>query len=311
MSEDKKEYELAIIGAGAAGCAAAIYAGRSGIKSVLFDGGMGGGLTNTAPKIDNYPGFHSITGLELMKKFIDHAKIYTDLHLGEIVEKIERNGGSFTVKTPKGKYKVKAVILCTGTTYRKLNVTGEKEFSGRGVSYCATCDGFFFKNKRVAVVGGGNTALLEAIYLKQIGCKEVFLIHRRDLLRGETILQNEAKEKGVKFILNTVVKQIKGKDTVERLVLEDVKSGEEKSLEVEGVFIAVGEIPQNELALGLGIKVDDHGFVITDKYQRTNVKGVYAAGDITGGVRQIVTACAEGAIAALASTEVLGKKYPY
>jgi thioredoxin reductase (NADPH) len=164
MSEDKKEYELAIIGAGAAGCAAAIYAGRSGIKSVLFDGGMGGGLTNTAPKIDNYPGFHSITGLELMKKFIDHAKIYTDLHLGEIVEKIERNGGSFTVKTPKGKYKVKAVILCTGTTYRKLNVTGEKEFSGRGVSYCATCDGFFFKNKRVAVVGGGNTALLEAIY---------------------------------------------------------------------------------------------------------------------------------------------------
>ncbi|HEC94530.1 MAG TPA: thioredoxin-disulfide reductase, partial [Thermoplasmatales archaeon] len=199
----------------------------------------------------------------------------------------------------------------TGATYKKLGVEGEKEFAGRGVSYCATCDGFFFKEKRVAVIGGGNTALLDAIYLKQIGCKEVYLIHRRDTLRGEEVLQKEAKEKGIKFILNSVVKSINGGDTVENVTIKNMLTNKEEKVEVEGVFIAVGEEPQNEVAKKLGVKLDDHGYVVTDTWLRTNVKGVYAAGDITGGVRQIVTACAEGAVAALASTEVLGKKYPY
>ena len=306
-----RDFELAIIGAGAAGCAAAIYAGRSGIKSVVFDKGVGGGLTSTAPKIENYPGFPSVSGLELMQRFIDHASSYADFHFNEEVREIRKNGDGFVVLTSEGEYGVKAVVLCTGSTYKKLGVPGEIEFSGRGVSYCATCDGFFFKGKRVAVVGGGNTALLEAIYLKQIGCEEVFLIHRRDMLRGEEVLQREAREKGVEFVLNTVVKRIEGGDVVEKLVLEDVKRKTESELLVQGVFVAVGEQPQNELALKLGVRVDDHGFVVVDRGQRTSVEGVYAAGDITGGVRQIVTACAEGAVAALSSTEVLGKKYPY
>ena len=306
-----KDFELAIIGAGAAGCATAIYAGRSGIKSVVFDKGVGGGLTSTAPKIENYPGFPSVSGLELMQRFIDHASSYADFHFNEEVREIRKNRDGFVVLTSEGEYDVKAVVLCTGSTYKKLGVPGEIEFSGRGVSYCATCDGFFFKGKRVAVVGGGNTALLEAIYLKQIGCEEVFLIHRRDMLRGEEVLQREAREKRVEFVLNTVVKRIEGGDVVEKLVLEDVKRKTESELLVQGVFVAVGEQPQNELALKLGVRVDDHGFVVVDRGQRTSVEGVYAAGDITGGVRQIVTACAEGAVAALSSTEVLGKKYPY
>jgi len=278
---------------------------------VLFDEGMGGGLTATAPKIENYPGFESINGMELSQKFVEHAKKYVDLHVGEKVEEIKKTDSGFSILTSEGTYSVKAMILCTGATYKKLGVKGEEEFAGKGVSYCATCDGFFFKGKKVAVIGGGNTALLDAIYLKQIGCKEVYLIHRRDALRAEEALQKEGKEKGITFILNTVVESINGKDAVESVVIKNLRNDEKKEMKVEGVFVAVGEEPQNEIAKKLGVKLDEHGYVVTDVWQRTNVKGVYAAGDITGGVRQIVTACAEGAVAALSSTEVLGKKYPY
>ncbi|HDO19626.1 MAG TPA: thioredoxin-disulfide reductase [Thermoplasmatales archaeon] len=306
-----RDYELAIIGAGPAGCSAAIYAGRSGIKSVVFDKGMGGGLTSTAPKIENYPGFPEISGIELVQKLIEHAKHYADIHLNEEVKDIKKEREGFVVITNRDNYLVKAAILSTGSTYKKLNIPGEKEFSGRGVSYCATCDGFFFKGKSVAVIGGGNTALLEAIYLKQVGCKEVYLIHRRDVLRGESVLQDEAREKGINILLNKIVKRIEGKDVVERIVLEDLENNEEISLGIQGIFVAVGEKPENTLAVRLGVSIDEHGYIITDDRQRTNLKGIYAAGDITGGVRQVVTACAEGAIAALTSTEVLGKKYPY
>jgi len=278
---------------------------------VLFDEGMGGGLTATAPKIENYPGFESINGMELSQKFVEHAKKYVDLHVGEKVEEIKKTDSGFSILTSEGTYSVKAMILCTGATYKKLGVKGEEEFAGKGVSYCATCDGFFFKGKKVAVIGGGNTALLDAIYLKQIGCKEVYLIHRRDALRAEEALQKEGKEKGITFILNTVVESINGKDAVESVVIKNLRNDEKKEMKVEGVFVAVGEEPQNEIAKKLGVKLDEHGYVVTDVWQRTNVKGVYAAGDLTGGVRQIVTACAEGAVAALSSTEVLGKKYPY
>ena len=308
MNED---FELAIIGAGAAGCAAAIYAGRSGIKAVVFDRGMGGGLTFTAPKIENYPGFPEISGAELTNKFLEHAKRYADFHLGEEVSDIEKRDDGFVVKTSKDDYLVKAIILATGSKPKKLGVEGEDELSGKGVSYCATCDGFFFRGKKVAVVGGGNTALLDAIYLKQIGCKDVYLIHRRDMLRGEKVLQEEAKEKGVKLLLNRVVKKIEGKEKVEKVILENKNSGNEEILEIDGLFIAIGEDPENRLAKILGLEMDEYGYVKVDRSQRTSLKGIYAAGDITGGVRQIVTACAEGAIAALSSTEALGKKYPY
>lgn len=305
------DHELAIIGAGAAGCTAGIYAGRSGIDAVIFDRGMGGGLILTAPRIENYPGFMEITGAELSSRFLEHARKYADLRLGEEVTDIKRDGKGFILKTTKGEYGVRAVILSTGSKPKKLGVEGEEGLHGKGVSYCATCDGFFFKGKRVAVIGGGSKALLDAIYLKQIGCKEVYLIHRRDVLRGERILQEEARDKGVRFLLNRIVKRLEGEDRLERVTLEDKVSGREEVIDLDGAFIAVGEEPENGLAKILGVELDENGYIKVDEGQRTNIRGVYAAGDVTGGVRQIITACAEGAVAALSSTEILGKKYPY
>jgi thioredoxin reductase (NADPH) len=304
-------YELAIIGAGPAGFSAAIYAVRAGIKTLVIDKGIGGGLANVSPKIENYPGFESISGMDLMEKMKNHAKKYADFHFNEEVKKIEKSGSEFNIQTDKQKYSVKAVILSTGTDYRKLNAPGEKELTGKGVSYCATCDGFFFKDKKVAVVGGGNSALIESIFLKQIGVSEVFVIHRRDQLRAEKAYKDEAIKKGVKILFNTHVESIKGEQKIEYLELHDVKTDKTNKFPVDGVFISIGEVPQNEIAKNLGVKIDEKGFITTDKQMRTNIKGVYAAGDITGGLRQVVTACAEGAVAALSSTEVLGKKYPY
>jgi len=305
------DYEIAIIGAGPAGYTAAIYAIRAGLKIIVLDKGLGGGLAAVSPNIENYPGFESISGMELVEKMKQHASKYTKINFGEEVKNISQKKDFFTVETDKKSYDVKAVILCLGTEYRKLNAPGEKELAGKGVSYCATCDGFFFKDKKVAVVGGGNSALIEAIYLKQIGCKEVYLIHRRDQLRAEKTYQDEAVEKGVQIIYNTHVESINGKDKVEFLKLHDVNTDKKTNLTFDGVFISIGEKPQNKLAKELGVKLDEKGFIIADKKGRTNVKGVYAAGDITGGLRQVVTACAEGANAALASTEAAGKKYPY
>ena len=305
------DYELAIIGAGSAGYSAGIYAVRSGIKTVIFDKSGGGGLAMVSPKIENYAGFESISGMELMEKMKQHASKYADIHFNEEVKQIEKTNDTFTIETSQKTYKVKAVLLCMGTEYRKLNASGEKELQGKGVSYCATCDGFFFKGKKVAVIGGGNSALIESVFLKQIGCKEVYLIHRRDQLRAEKAYEDEAREKQVQIMFNKVVEKINGEQKVEYIDLKDTVTGETSKFKVDGVFISIGEEPQNHLAKELDVKIDEKGYVITDKQQRTNVKGVYAAGDITGGLRQIVTACAEGAIAALASTEVLGKKYPY
>jgi thioredoxin reductase (NADPH) len=305
------EYELAIIGSGPAGFSAAIYAVRAGIKTVVIDKGFGGGLANVSPKIENYPGFESISGMDLMEKMKKHANNYADFHFTEEVKTIEKSDSKFFIQTDKEKYKVKAIILCTGTEYRKLNAPGEKELTGKGVSYCATCDGFFFKDKKVAVVGGGNSALIESIFLKQIGVNEVYVIHRRDQLRAEKAYEEEAIKKGVKIIYNTHVESINGENKIEYLELHDVNTNKKTKFHVDGVFISIGEEPKNEIAKKIGVKIDERGFVSTDRQMRTNIKGVYAAGDITGGLRQIITACAEGAIAALTSTEVLGKKYPY
>jgi thioredoxin reductase (NADPH) len=305
------EYELAIIGAGPAGFSAAIYAGRAGIKTVVLDKGVGGGLAAISPKIENYPGFESVSGMELMEDMMRHASKYADIHFNEDVKKIVKKDEKFVIDTSKKSYSAKAVILCIGTEYKKLAVPGENELAGKGVSYCATCDGFFFKNKKVAVIGGGNSAIIEAIFLKQLGCREVYLIHRRDQLRAEKAHQDEAVEKGVKIIYSTRVESIHGKENVEYIEIHDLKTDKKSKLPIDGIFVSIGEEPQNTLAKELGCKLDEKGFVIVDKQQRTNVKGVYAAGDVTGGLRQVVTACAKGAIAALASTEVLGKKYPY
>jgi len=306
------DYELAIIGAGPAGYSAAIYAERAGIHTALFDQGGGGGLAAYAPNIENYAGFPSITGIDLMDKMKEHASKYTESHFLEQVESIDKKNEQYILHTSENKtYSAKALLLATGTEHRRLTCAGAKQYEGRGISYCATCDGFFFKEKSVAVVGGGNSALIEAIYLKQIGCKEVYLIHRRDTLRAEEAYEADAKKAGVSFLLNKVIQEINGKEVLESLVLSDTKTSESTTISINGLFVSIGVIPQNQLATKLGVNIDEHGYVLVDHQMRTNIKGVYAAGDITGGLRQIITAAAEGAQAALSSTEVLGKQYPY
>ena len=305
------DFELAIIGGGPAGFSAGIYAGRAGIKSAVFEKAGGGGLALISPKIENYAGFESITGADLVEKMKKHSSKYTEMHFFEPVNEITKVKEGFILKTEKQEYKVGAVLLCQGSEYRKLGVEGESELQGKGVSYCATCDGFFFKDKVVAVVGGGNSALIESIYLKQIGCKEVYVIHRRDQLRAESAYQKDAIDKGVKIIYNSIVEKINGTNIIESLTLHNIKTDKKTDFPVNGLFVSIGEIPQNELAKKLSIKLDEKGYIVTDKAGRTNVKGVYAAGDITGGLRQVITAAAEGAVAALTSTEVLGKQYPY
>ena len=305
------DFELAIIGGGPAGYSAGIYAARAGIKPVIFEKNGGGGLAIFSPNIENFTGFDSISGIDLMEKMRLHANKYCKINTFEKVKKISKKENDFIIETIKDRYLSKAVILCTGTEYKKLNTEGESEFQGKGVSYCATCDGFFFKNKIVAVIGGGNSALIEAIYLKQIGCKEVYLIHRRDQLRAEKAYEEEAKKNKVKFLFNKTVSKINGDDKVNSILLFDKIKSENIKLKLDGVFISIGEIPQNEIAKELNIDLDKKGYILVDKNQRTNIRGVYAAGDVTGGLRQIITACAEGVIAALSTTEVLGKKYPY
>ncbi|VVB61187.1 Sulfide dehydrogenase subunit alpha [uncultured archaeon] len=305
------DYELAIVGAGPAGFSAAIYAYRSGISTVVFDRGSGGGLLQLAPNIENYAGFVSIPGVDLVEKMKQHASKYADYHFYEEVKEIKPSSTGFMIATEKTAYQVGAVILCTGTEHKKLDIPGESEFVGKGVSYCATCDGFFFKGKRVVVVGGGNAALMESIFLKQLRCKEVYVIHRRDQFRAEKIYEDEAQEKGVHFLFNTIVEEIHGNESVSSVDLFNLGTGKRSRLAIDGVFASVGVLPQNKIAQSLQLKLDENGYIIVDNAQRTNVRGVYAAGDITGGLRQVVTACAKGAVAALSSTEVLGKKYPY
>ncbi|HID19683.1 MAG TPA: thioredoxin-disulfide reductase [Methanophagales archaeon] len=289
--------DLIVIGAGPAGMTAGMYGLRSGLETLVVDGRICGGLSNEAPIIENYPGFKKIGGMELAEKMKEQVSEYVEINELEEVKKIELGAEDMTVITEKDTYLTKAVVISTGTKHKKLGVKGEEGFLGRGISYCATCDGFFFRNKQVMVVGGGDSAVREALYLKNIGC-EVTLIHRREKLRAELYLQKNLKEVGIQILWNSVIKEIKGDKAVRSVIRYDKKRGEEDVLPVEGIFISIGEEPVNGLATQMGVTMDKNGYIITDKNQRTNLKRIYAAGDITGGVRQIVVACAEGAIAA-------------
>lgn len=302
-----EEYEVIIIGAGPAGMTAGIYAVRSGLKTLILEKGLAGGMVNTIPFAENFPGFKKIEGMDLVNKFKNHVEKYTKIQELEEVEKIKINE-KFEVKTTKDKYFAKAIIIATGTSYLRLGVEGEMEFAGKGVSYCATCDGFFFKDKKVLVVGGGNSAVIEALYLKNLGCK-VTLIHRRNELRAEKYMQDRLKEKDVNLILNSVVEKIEGKEVVKNVKIRNLRDNTIKNIVFDGVFIAIGEVPNNLLAKEIGVELEQHGYIITDKNQRTNLSNVYACGDITGGVKQIVVSCAEGAISALSAYEDL--KNPY
>ena len=294
-----EQYDIIIIGAGPGGLTAGIYAGRQGTKNLIIDRDLAGGIGREVPEMENYPGFESISGLELIEKMKAQAIKNCDLKEMEEVTEITKNDGEyrFTVTTVKDKYQAKAVILATGSSHRHLDAKGEEEFRGKGVSYCATCDGFFFAGRNIIMVGGGNSALQEALYLKNLGAN-VTLVHRRDEFRAQKHLQNMIEEAGIETILNATVEEIKGEMLVESVILKDTKTGELTEVPTNGVFISVGYIPHTELATQIGVNLDESGHIIIDKEQKTNIDYVYAIGDVCVGLKQWVVACGEGAVAA-------------
>lgn len=295
-----EKYDIIIVGAGPGGLTAGIYAGRQGTKTLILDKNLAGGIGREVPEMENYPGFDLVSGLELAEKMKDQCVKNVELHENEgvnIIEKIEDNDYNFKVESDEHSYLTKTVIIATGSSHQQLNIPGEEEFKGRGVSYCATCDGMFFAEKDIAMVGGGNSALQEAVFLSNLGCN-VTVIHRREEFRAEQYLQDKLKEKGIKTIMNATVEEIKGDMLVNSITIKDKESGELKDLEVNGVFISVGYKPHTKLAEELGVDLDKNNQIITDKNQKTNIDYVYSAGDVCGGVKQWVVACGEGAIAA-------------
>ena len=301
-----ENYDIIIIGAGPGGLTAGIYAGRQGTKNLIIDRDFAGGIGREVPAMENYPGFDNISGLELIEKMKAQTIKNCELHEMEEVTEIMKTDEDyrFTVKTTKDTYKSKSIILATGSSHRQLNAKGEDEFKGKGVSYCATCDGFFFAGRDIIMVGGGNSALQEALYLKNIGAN-VTVVHRRDEFRAQKHLQDQIKQAEIPTILNATVEEIKGNMLVESVVLKDTQTGELKEHPTNGVFISVGYIPHTELAKQLNVKLDESGHIIIDKKQKTNVDYVYAIGDVCIGLKQWVVACGEGAVAATSAFEDL------
>ncbi len=301
-----EQFDIIIIGAGPGGLTAGIYAGRQGTKNLIIDKDLAGGLGREVPEMENYPGFDNISGLELIEKIKAQAVKNCQLNEMEEVTEITKTDDEyqFTVKTNKDSYQSKSIILATGSSHRHLNVKGEEEFKGKGVSYCATCDGFFFAGRDIIMVGGGNSALQEALYLNNLGAN-VTLIHRRDEFRAQKHLQNQIKEAGINVILNATVEEIKGEMLVESVILKDTVTNELTELPINGVFISVGYIPHTELAKQLKVNLDESGHIITDKNQKTNIDYVYAIGDVCVGLKQWVVACGEGAVAATSAFQDL------
>ena len=297
-------YDIIIIGAGPAGLTAGLYAGRQNSKALVIDKGLAGGLGSEVPMMENYPGFDLISGMELISKMKPQCEKFSEIRENQIIEDIEKRDDGIYIKTKSSigddfnEYLTKSVILATGASHKHLNVPGENEFLGRGVAYCATCDGMFFVNRDILMVGGGNSAAQEALYLKNIGCN-VKIVHRRDSLRCEHRLEELLQEKGVEILWNSTIKEIRGEMAVNSVTL--VRDGVEEEYETDAVFVAIGDEPSNGLAKQLGVELDENGYIITDKSQSTNVSGVYAAGDITGGVKQWIVACGEGAVAAISA----------
>ncbi len=303
------EYDIIIIGAGPGGLTAGIYAGRQGTKNLILDRDLAGGIGREVPEMENYPGFESISGLKLIETMKEQAIKNCELHENENVTEVIKTDGEyrFTVKTDNAEYKSKTIILATGSSHRHLNASGEEEFKGKGVSYCATCDGFFFQGRDIIMVGGGNSALQEAIYLKNLGAN-VTLVHRRDEFRAQKHLQNMIEKEGIDVIYNATVEEIKGNMLVESVVLKDTQTGELTEMPINGVFISVGYIPHTEIATQLGVELDESGHIIIDKDQKTNVDYVYAVGDVCIGLKQWVVACGEGAVAATTAFNEIKEK---
>lgn len=295
-------YDIVIIGAGPAGLTAAIYARRGGKKTLVLEGKTYGGQIINTLDIENYPAEPKISGLELAKKMYIQAKdLGAEIEYEKVTEIVD-NGETKLVKTEEGEYETKTVIIATGTDYRKLGLENEEKLTGRGVSYCATCDGALFKDKEVAVAGGGNGALYEALYLADIVSK-VYLIHRRKELRGDEILVKKLEEKGnVEFILGSNVTKINGEEK-----LESIEINNERTIEVSCLFIAIGREPKNDF---ISAKKDENGYIEASEDCKTSIDGIFVAGDTrTKSTRQIVTATSDGAIAATAAIKYLSGGY--
>ena len=292
-------YDIAIIGSGPAGLSAAVYAARGGMKTCIFEKALIGGQMMLTAEIENYPGFEeSQTGFELTEKMRLQAERFGAEFFAEDVIGLSKNGDEFEVKTEEKNYQTKTVIISTGATSRKLGVPGEGKFTGRGVSYCATCDGALYRNKVVAVIGGSESATEEALFLTNFASK-VYLIHRENQLQVTRALQQRAIDnETLELVYNSEVKEVNGDTQVRYLTLKDVTNGELRELPLDGVFIYIGIMPNIELGKD-NLKLTDAGFIITDEIMQTGVPGLYAAGDIRKkSLRQVVTAAADGAIAA-------------
>ncbi|MBQ6575866.1 MAG: thioredoxin-disulfide reductase [Lachnospiraceae bacterium] len=300
------QYDVIIIGAGPAGLTAGIYAARAGLKTLLIERfGAGGQILNTY-EVDNYPALPGITGGELGMKMSDHLDRFDVTRQMAEVTSIDFGEGTHTIHTDSGDFSCRSIILATGNSPRKLGIPGEEELTGAGVSYCATCDGAFFRKRTVAVIGGGDVAVEDAIFLAR-GCEKVYLVHRRNELRAAKILQNALFElPNVEVVWDHIPKEIKGADegSVKGLVIENVKDGTISTLEVSGVFIATGNDPNASYTDA--VKKDERGYIIADETCATSIPGVFAAGDIRSKrLRQVTTAVADGANAVYSVQEYL------
>ncbi len=306
--EGRRDYDLVIVGGGPAGLTAAIYAERSGLKSVILEKANVGGQVAITPVVENYTGFPSIAGKTLVELMAQQAMQYSALLQGIGVDDIKKTEKGFEVSTKAGAFTARAIIIATGAENRKLDAPGEKRLAGRGVSYCATCDGYLYKDGgNVVVVGGGNTALTDALYLDSIGA-HVTLLHRGDSFRAEERLKQSLFQRNVEVLYNTRLVEILGKELVEKVRVEDLKTGGSRDIKTEAVFISIGYVPSSGVAAKLGLEIDAEGYIKTDGRMRTSMPGVYSAGDITGGVKQIAVAVGQGSIAAITAFEDLTQR---
>ena len=303
---DVRTSDVVIIGSGPAGLTAGIYARRAGLDAVVLEKGIIGGQVSLTPEVENYPGFINIGGKMLMDMIHQQAKQYVPVMTGQNVREI-KVGRNVEVITQNRVYVADAVIYAAGASWKKLGVPGEDRLMGKGVSFCASCDGYIFKGKQVAVIGGGNTALTDALHLKNLGA-DVFIVHRRDEFRAERHLIDSVSRENIPVRWNAVVEEIGGDRGVEFIVLRDVSTGETEKVPVKGIFLAIGIVPNVEAVNHLDLARESGGYLKVDRQGRTSMPRIYAAGDITGGVQQIVTAVSEGASAAMAVFEDLTRR---
>lgn len=301
------DVDVVIVGGGPAGLTAGIYTVRSGLKTAVIEREALGGQVALTPVVENYPGFAQVGGKTLVDILVNHALQYVQIFQGEEVLDITQ-GDIIEVSTTRRTFRTKTLLLATGATHRHLGVPGEQRFSGRGVSYCATCDGPLFKGRKVIMVGGGNSAVTEALYLRHMGV-DVTLVHRREKLRAQDVLSNQLSQNDIPVMWNTEVKEIDGKERVQRVTLFNNQSGETSEIEVEGVFIAIGYKPAVDLAKKAGVELNEDGYIQHDTLHRTNIPGIYSAGDVEGGYKQIVTATGQGAAAAMTIFEDIINPY--